>query len=207
MTAEKAPPRESLGSIPRLYKTLNSSLQEIRLVTIHPSADFNSEIICHLTHTTLTSGTKYEALSYVWGVPSFTQPISLDGTTFNVTTNLEEALRYLRLPTEERILWIDAICINQSDIDERGEQVGYMGEIYRGCTVDLLWLEEEEQDSRFEKAVQIMEFFAKGDLPALGWESSVWRDRVVREGEEGRDQRVWSMDLDDVNHNISLPKF
>ena len=81
-----------------------------------------------------------------------------------------------------------------------------MSEIYRGCTVDLLWLGKEEQWSGFERAVQIMDLVAKGDIPALGWPSCVWRGMLVREGEEDRDQRAWSMDLDDVNYKISLPK-
>lgn len=81
--------------------------------------------------------------------------------------------------------------------------MGYMREIYRGCTVDLLWLGEEKGESGFEKAVQIMELFAKADIPALGWRLYVGTKTVVEGGnEEEREQKTWSMEPHDVNHKI-----
>ena len=56
------------------------------------------------------------------------------------TANLAQALPYLQLETEERVLWIDAICINQGDLAERGQQVGRMADIYKMATRVLIWL-------------------------------------------------------------------
>jgi hypothetical protein len=53
----------------------------------------------------------YDAISYVWGDPSLTVPILLDGIEYPVTVNLELALRYFRLESNSRVLWADAICI------------------------------------------------------------------------------------------------
>lgn len=56
----------------------------------------------------------YEALSYVWGDRESTNKIWVDGCLFTVTENLFEALSNLRQPSEDRLLWVDAICIDQS---------------------------------------------------------------------------------------------
>lgn len=57
-----------------------------------------------------------------------------------VTQNLEEAIPQLRRPAERRDLWADAVCINQDDIGERGDQVSEMGQIYRNASMVLIWL-------------------------------------------------------------------
>ena len=53
-----------------------------------------------------------------------------DGVAFMVGNNLEAALRRLRLADRPRTLWIDAVCINQGNDDERAQQVGHMRDIY-----------------------------------------------------------------------------
>ncbi len=59
----------------------------------------------------------FEALSYTWGEMVFTHPIILNDLSFNVTENLSEALVHLRRENEIRLLWIDALCIDQSNLD------------------------------------------------------------------------------------------
>lgn len=54
----------------------------------------------------------YEALSYTWGSTEKTDKIDINGTELPVTQNLYLALQYLRLENEDRILWIDGLCIN-----------------------------------------------------------------------------------------------
>jgi hypothetical protein len=53
----------------------------------------------------------FEALSYTWGDPKATLPITLHGKPHHITKNLEVALRHLRYPERERTLWVDALCI------------------------------------------------------------------------------------------------
>ncbi|RDW58643.1 hypothetical protein BP6252_13119 [Coleophoma cylindrospora] len=81
----------------------------------------------------------YQALSYTWGPPKPTAPIICNGQVLNVTMNLYEALLYLRHRGVRRI-WIDAICINQQDLKERGEQVKLMQLIYQQATSLIIWL-------------------------------------------------------------------
>ncbi|KAF4344564.1 heterokaryon incompatibility 6 OR allele [Fusarium beomiforme] len=129
-----------------IYKHLDSSRQEIRLLILHSSAKKEEEIKCTLSHTTLKSptnvkGPAYEALSYVWGEPDFSEPIILNDHTFYITPSLKYILSCLRRKDENRVLWVDAICINQSDIEERGHQVALMREIYSNCQRDIAWLD------------------------------------------------------------------
>jgi hypothetical protein len=61
--------------------------------------------------------------------------------TLQVGQNLWSALRYIRRPEKSRVIWIDAICINQNDDDdERGEQVKRMADIYRWASRVVVWL-------------------------------------------------------------------
>lgn len=77
----------------------------------------------------------YDALSYVWGNTAVKVPITLNGQQFGVTVNLECALRHFRLERRPRILWVDAICVNQKDIKVRNSQVRQMGRVYRQSKV------------------------------------------------------------------------
>lgn len=96
---------------------------------------------------------EYEALSYVWGVRTGEQRILVreqaasSSRFINVTENLHSALRYLRSQNEGRILWVDAICINQSDLAERGNQVLLMRSIYFNASRVLAWLGVDSDDS------------------------------------------------------------
>ncbi|KAI4233687.1 MAG: hypothetical protein LQ349_004256 [Xanthoria aureola] len=68
-------------------------------------------------------------------------------SSLDVTSNLAVALQHLRYEREPRVLWIDAICINQQDVHERSAQVERMGDIYRSARQTTIWLGPEEDDS------------------------------------------------------------
>ncbi|GME46451.1 heterokaryon incompatibility protein [Neofusicoccum parvum] len=125
------------------YTPLAPEPQGFRILVLNPSPTFSAEIGCSLMNAFLDDPPAYEALSYVWGDPTKTHSITVNGKEVAVTRNLECALRHLRHPDTPRHLWVDALCINQHDIDERDDQVLHMGDIYRYCTTDLLWLGAE----------------------------------------------------------------
>lgn len=91
----------------------------------------------------------YNALSYVWGEPSITKPILVHGKELKVTTNLEAALRRIRTPDQSQTLWVDAVCINQNDLDERNSQVLHMASIYRSAKLVAVWLGPGDEDSDY----------------------------------------------------------
>ncbi|TEY39986.1 hypothetical protein BOTCAL_0444g00080 [Botryotinia calthae] len=155
----------------QLYQTLEVSRKEVRLVTLLPG-DFSDDIHCTLTTVSLIDEPVYQALSYVWGSPTSKCDIKLQGISFPVTTNLESALRYLRYRDLPRILWIDAICINQEDIPERNSQVKYMGTIYSKSSIVLAWLGEPKTNKCLSSS------FTAG-----------WMEKLVPEGDDIDEER------------------
>jgi hypothetical protein len=84
---------------------------------------------------------EYDALSYTWGAKENKKTIECDDVDFPITENLFNALRALRYSgNQDRYLWVDAICINQSDDDEKGHQVGNMLIIYQKARKVIAWL-------------------------------------------------------------------
>jgi hypothetical protein len=79
--------------------------------------------------------------------------------TLLVTPNCASALKQLRPETKSRTLWIDSICIDQFNIEERNAQVKLMGEIYRGANMVLIWLGEDDAKGKSKKAMEIIAEF------------------------------------------------
>ena len=121
----------------------------IRLVTINKRRQ--DALVCTMQTFRLKRKPVYHALSYVWGDETVRKPILLNGSTFDVTINLESALLRLRgSKVFVSKVWIDAICINQSDREERGHQVQLMKTIYQQALSVLVWLgrDHEPEDER-----------------------------------------------------------
>lgn len=70
----------------------------------------------------------------------------MDGHVFAARRNLEKALRRFRKETESQAFWVDAICINQQDDEERSHQVQIMGSIYKSTNECRIWLGEIEEE-------------------------------------------------------------
>lgn len=134
------------------FETLDHNLDSIRLLILLPhqgkeatgkstdmTDDDADEICCELEHRTLASKPSYEALSYTWGEKPASNTLRINGQPFFIRENLYNALRNFRLPTQ-RALWVDAICINQADIQERNYQVSLMSYIYARAQQVLVWL-------------------------------------------------------------------
>ncbi|VTO89554.1 unnamed protein product [Fusarium graminearum] len=129
-----------------------SSLLEgsIRLLRLLPHQDEHAPIQCQLFDCALSdsgSTRPYSALSYVWGSESKPQSISIDGCDLPIGENLYVALSHLRDRSIERTIWIDAICINQRDPKEKGQQVQSMAKIYAKASHVIVWLGGATPDS------------------------------------------------------------
>jgi hypothetical protein len=96
----------------------------------------------------------YEALSYCWGEPTDIESIYCNGREKSVGRNLETALRHLRRTDETRILWADAICINQENLPEKSYQVSIMSLIYRDAKRVVVWLGEATDTT--EQAISLL---------------------------------------------------
>ncbi|KAL2672243.1 hypothetical protein Neosp_012944 [[Neocosmospora] mangrovei] len=128
-----------------IYTPLPPDETSIRLLTLLPGP-FNSDIACNLEVHSISGDHEYEALSYTWGDANDLRPILVNGLCINVTANLKVALQYLRHLSEPRILWIDAVCINQNDNEEKLHQIQRMGRIFSSAASVVAWLGESTPD-------------------------------------------------------------
>lgn len=118
----------------------------IRLLILHPSQHNESPLRCRLIDYHLADdefGTHpYEALSYVWGAGDHHEILFVGNEShLPVTRNLHAALTRLRHRALDRVLWVDAVCINQKDIPERNSQVQLMTKIYAYASRVVVWIE------------------------------------------------------------------
>lgn len=133
---------------------------EVRLVNLLPG-QWQDPIRCEMKQVSLAEKPHYYALSYVWGSTGVKRQISLNDHPFAVTVNLEGALRYLRLHHEQGlVLWIDAICVDQKNDQERTHQVNLMGQIYQSCTQAIVYLGDDIVDYKPRKRVPSAEKFS-----------------------------------------------
>ncbi|KAI0105339.1 heterokaryon incompatibility protein-domain-containing protein [Nemania sp. FL0031] len=165
-----------------LYRRLQGSL--IRTLQLLPSAP-EEPIRCILKEVDLTHQNKsllYQALSYVWGDPAETTPILVNGHEFQATRNLNDALHQLRQAGNvffEQDIWVDAICINQNDLNEKSKQVPRMADIYSMATRVVIWLgrnraEEEDIFRRgFECRSKLHELYVR-DIASTGTSFDDW---------------------------------
>ncbi|KAE8390434.1 heterokaryon incompatibility protein-domain-containing protein [Aspergillus alliaceus] len=125
------------------YEPIDLGGPSFRLLMLHQGSTID-RIECTLLQAWFDgeNACPYEALSYTWGGNQRTNPIKVNGKTLVITANLFLALRELRLVDRDRILWADAICIDQSNAEERGHQVQQMGTIYSHAEQVIFWLGE-----------------------------------------------------------------
>ncbi|KAJ2985484.1 hypothetical protein NUW58_g5503 [Xylaria curta] len=134
-----------------IYQPLTQP-DEIRIISLLPYGDdINAPIHCRFEHVRLEERPKYEALSYTWGDQSTQYPITVDaaGSTVNVGRNCLLALRSLRLADEPRRLWVDALCINQTDLKEKTEQIPIIGDVYVSASQTIIYLQYNGPDQAF----------------------------------------------------------
>ncbi len=132
-----------------LYQPLEPARQEIRLLKIQSREEW--PIRCELiTHSLLDPAIKYNAASYVWGDATDTSFICVNGNMVQTRNNLVSFLMWYRIACGgDRLIWADALCIDQGNIPERNEQVQMMATIYRSAKTTFARLGHEEGKSDF----------------------------------------------------------
>ncbi|KAI1277887.1 heterokaryon incompatibility protein-domain-containing protein [Xylaria sp. FL0933] len=166
--------------------------RHIRLVSLLPgSGDLRLQFPAKATRLDLDAIEPFEALSYVWGSkdnPVEVEVVRNSGTrksddeshcqTMSITQNLATALRHLRHQDEARILWIDAICIDQSNLEEKSSQVAIMGEVYKHARQVIVWLGSATDNS--DRALRV--------LGEIGSQVTVdWNDFFMSPSPDARD--------------------
>jgi hypothetical protein len=129
------------------HDALDFSRRQIRLLYLYKGQ--TTDINCFITTFDLGSVPSYIALSYAWGERTALASICLNSSQYLVQKNLFDFLSAFRNePANDRYLWIDQICINQTNIEERNHQVQQMRHIYESCVFVIAWLGQEPQDVR-----------------------------------------------------------
>lgn len=134
------PPNSWYPSCGGIYQPLQEKFDEIRLLRLDPGTDGDTLSGKLMTVTLGQRDFEWDALSYVWGSSTNKASLELENGRLLITENLEVALRHLRWLDRERMLWIDAVCINQESSDERSAQIQRMGDIYETATFVIIWL-------------------------------------------------------------------
>lgn len=135
---------EEALSLKNIYRYQRISGEtSIRLLTLFPGLP-GDILTVDVEEVDLKSKPSFEALSYEWREKTGTIPIQCGNERILLTPNCKAAMERLRLPSRPRLLWIDAICINQKDVTERNHQVALMTRIYRSATSILMWLGQSD---------------------------------------------------------------
>lgn len=167
---------------PYEYNRLHSMRRRIRLLRLHGGGLSNPEITCELFEVEYDKEQQnvvkrvdnnltieYEALSWCWGKEEKNRAIRIqkNGRYYRmaVSKELSLALKYLRHRHENRILWIDALCIDQQNHEERNHQVQMMARIYNGATQACIWLGEDNDDST--KAIDFIQYVIQHHFTSL----------------------------------------
>lgn len=158
--------------------------RQFRLLQIIATGDLETPWCYDIVTRDLDNNPAYHALSYTWGSPFAdndgadkdwenlpSRLVLKNGTYLTVMQNLYRALSQFAALDISGLFWIDALCINQNDIIERNEQVAIMGDIYAYAGIVVVWLGEEDWNSK------VAAIFLEKFLPNL-------EDLMKREGQD-----------------------
>jgi hypothetical protein len=158
---------------PYTYQPLDGESQQVRLIHLSNEGDITHYDICTVS---LDDAPPYVALSYMWGVPTTTFDFIVRGTkNIRIRQNLHN---FLSLYRDEGYLWIDQICIDQTNVLERNHQVALMSRIYEGAAHVIAWLALDNRSSKIrpleERSQQDLSRELTYDILADPYFSRLW---------------------------------
>ncbi|KAJ4147292.1 hypothetical protein LMH87_001826 [Akanthomyces muscarius] len=139
------------------YYGLALGQDQIRLIKLYPHAQSNlsattretETVLCELNTYSRGSCPPYHALSHAWQHHDTTLQVTINGTACQVAETVEKALRQLRHSQKKVYAWVDQVCINQADNEEKGHQVQQMHHIYGEANTVVAWIGMPFRDSGF----------------------------------------------------------
>ena len=186
-----------------------------RLLHLQPGSD--KDQLCFELHVAaFEDEPEYEAISYCWGevIPSCN--IVCNGTRLPVTKNAADALWHFRLPNRVRVLWMDAVCIDQQNKQEKSEQVTDMYRIYGGSRHTLAFAGNAgpHDQSLFAFLADFQSIVHKDIIAQVRAAGLHERNSRVKAAIEGADdwvawgylylcmQNIWEKDAADDQHGL-----
>ncbi|KAI0439993.1 HET-domain-containing protein [Xylaria telfairii] len=142
------------NGLPLYRRQLNNHKYEVRLLELYKSSNSGSRhaFKCRLQYRSLQDYPQYVALSYCWGDLPNTQDLVVENTRVLVSETLLSALEQL-WQMGNTLIWVDYLCINQSDNDEKSGQVRMMDIIFSRATTVFAWLGVRDHNSDMAMAV------------------------------------------------------
>ncbi|KAI0014562.1 heterokaryon incompatibility protein-domain-containing protein [Xylariomycetidae sp. FL0641] len=170
------------------------NLYTFRLLRIHQSAREDDVLECELGNFTIHQSPPFRAVSYTWGDPfakgerngaNELAPIVIDGQETLMSGTLASVLKAMRdwHPTRTNWVWVDALCIDQTNLEERGMQVSLMNRIYRRADLVFVWLGPSAQGS--DHAFSLVDELARDSRAPDA------RRRILERATNPKDQRRW----------------
>lgn len=160
--ASPVPPYKVQTHEPYHYRPLNTSADEIRVLEVH-AGQYTDALKCTVHNLSLQEpAIEYETISYSWGRSPKFRHLELDGKRGMAPCLAYRALKRMRQEHSSRFLWIDAVCINQSDLEERSQQVAMMSKVYSCSKGNLIYLGEHGSCAQaFESVRGVLEDAAR----------------------------------------------
>ncbi|KAG0647275.1 Heterokaryon incompatibility protein [Hyphodiscus hymeniophilus] len=169
MGIEPGPPPRT--DSPLTYLPIDNETSDgLRLLTLQPGTG-RDLIRCDLYATTFAQRPLYSALSYTWGTPGDTRYIVINGFQTEVGKNLWTSLYHLRHKTRPLTLWIDAVCIDQSSIEDKSQQIPIMAHIYARAEHVIIWL---GPDLEYSSTCDLRAFSSTGLLRDSKYDNLAW---------------------------------
>ncbi len=168
-----------------LYTPLDSSKREIRILgfvnkPLEKKRERHDPVSLTLSAISLDDSghPPFSALSYVWGKPVHNHHVTVDEVQMAVTDNLHLALHHLHGSRAEENWWIDALCIDQANLDERGSQVQMMSDIFGSAAITVAHIDFSVFKPKPQVSMSLLTTMAKlrGKREALEWLTKVRRD-------------------------------
>jgi hypothetical protein len=122
--------------------------RHIRILEVESSPHPSGIINCRCIHVPLEDRShKYVAVSYTWGSPQKPCQLLVNGHLLKITQTVHEIFQSKIMAEPGTLIWIDAICINQENLEEKTRQVRFIGEVFSNAESTRVWLGPESQDS------------------------------------------------------------
>lgn len=129
-----------------IWKPPSPKGHETCLLVLQPASDAGEEIVGDFEIVNLDEDHHYEAISYCWGTCPLTVTTTIAGQKHEMALNLADAILKLQTDQAPRKLWADALCISQTDLDEKAAQVSMMSLIYTRAAAVHVWLGQRDLD-------------------------------------------------------------
>lgn len=162
---------------------------EPRHIRLFRATQSGSDISCEMKHFSLEDCPQFNALSYAWGSGSFSQRISFQDNKYHlITGHLHQGLISVLTLLSPPWLWVDQICIDQSDSEDKASQVALMGDIYASATRTIVWLGQNYQKS--DLAMSHVEGIAEL-IRGYEFDANLVTQTPVELGFPHEDEQVW----------------